>query len=316
MVNMLCFLFLGTFGWGISLYLIKILLVSFSPTDIVFYRMAIGALTLIFLAFALRLKTNNIKGLIIDGIVVGTFNMSIPFYLTTFAEKNVSSSLASIINGLTPLFTLILGVVFFSSRQKISFTNILSIVLGFLGIVIINSDFNFTKGSSIDFIALIVTTISYGITTNYFKYYARTKDPILVSASAAIVSAMSMLIFKFLTEPLLSWSLPMDAKQIASLLWLGVIGSGICLYLYCFLIKNSGAVFASMITYLMAVTGILAGVLLLDESVSAMVGLGCILILVSIILINHSDQLNKLAKRINKLYLTRNLSEQVNDVAK
>src|SRR5690606_25584832 len=117
--------------------------------------------------------------------------------------------------------------VFFSSKQKISFTNMLSVVLGFLGIVIINSDFDFTKGSSIDFIALIVTAISYGITANYFKYYARTKDPILVSSSAAIVSAMSMLIFKFSTESLLSWSLPIDLKQIASLLWLGVVGSGL-----------------------------------------------------------------------------------------
>src|SRR5580704_1400963 len=101
MANLFSFLFLGTLGWGISLYLMKILLVSLTPTEIVLYRMAIGATSLFILAKILKLKTDNIRGLILDGIIVGTFNMTLPFYLTTFAVRNVSSSLASVINGLT-----------------------------------------------------------------------------------------------------------------------------------------------------------------------------------------------------------------------
>lgn len=308
MANLFSFLFLGTLGWGISLYLMKILLVSLTPTEIVLYRMAIGAASLFILAKLLKLKTDNIRGLILDGIIVGAFNMTLPFYLTTFAVRNVSSSLASVINGLTPLCTLILGIVFFSSKQKLGVLNLLSIVLGFIGIMIINSDVSIYQGSAVELIALLVTTISYGITANYFKYYARTKDPILVSAVSAFVSAITMLIFKCATESLVNdWGMPQDMYQIIALLWLGVIGSGFCLYLYCSLIQNAGAVFASMITYLMTITGVIMGVVFLHETISPQVMMGCIFIFLSLLLVNHAPLFEKIVVSISRQISLKNV---------
>lgn len=301
MANVFSFLFLGTLGWGISLYLMKILLVSLTPAEIVLYRMAIGAASLFFLAKLLKLKTDNIRGLIMDGIIVGTFNMTLPFYLTTFAVNTVSSSLASVINGLTPLCTLILGIVFFSSKQKLGVLNLLSIGLGLIGIIIINSDVSIKQGSAVELMALLATTISYGITANYFKYYARTKDPILVSAVSAFVSAMTMLVFEYVTESSMSyWGMPQDIPQIIALLWLGIIGSGLCLYLYCALIQNAGAVFASMITYLMTITGVIMGVIFLHETISQQVMIGCTFIFFSLILVNHASFFDKAIGSISK----------------
>jgi len=308
MANIFSFLFLGTLGWGISLYLMKILLVSLTPTEIVLYRMAIGAASLFILAKLLQLKTDNIRGLILDGIIVGTFNMTLPFYLTTFAVNTVSSSLASVINGLTPLCTLILGMVFFSSKQKLGVLNLLSIVLGFVGIIIINSDASIYQGSAVELMALLATTISYGITANYFKYYARTKDPILVSAVSALVSAITMLMFKCATESSVNtWGMPQDIPQIIALLWLGVVGSGFCLYLYCSLIQNAGAVFASMITYLMTITGVIMGVIFLHETISHQVMIGCIFIFFSLILVNHSPLFEKLFVSISRQISLKNV---------
>lgn len=308
MANLFSFLFLGTLGWGISLYLMKILLVSLTPTEVVLYRMAIGAASLFILAKILKLKTDNIRGLILDGIIVGTFNMTLPFYLTTFAVRNVSSSLASVINGLTPLCTLILGIVFFSSKQKLGILNILSILLGFIGIIIINSDVSIYQGSVVELIALLATTISYGITANYFKYYARTKDPILVSAASAFVSAITMLVFKYATELSTShWGMPQNMHQIIALLWLGIIGSGFCLYLYCLLIQNAGAVFASMITYLMTITGVIMGVVFLQETISPQVMIGCISIFFSLILVNHALLFEKIFVSISRQISLKNV---------
>lgn len=301
MVNLFSFLFLGTLGWGISLYLMKLLLVSLTPTEIVLYRMAVGAASLFILAKLLKLKIDNIRGLILDGIIVGTFNMTLPFYLTTFAVKNVSSSLASVINGLTPLCTLILGIVFFSSKQKLGVLNLLSIVLGFIGIIIINSDVSIYEGSVVELIALLATALSYGITANYFKYYACTKDPILVSAISALISAMTMFIFKCATEASINyWGIPQDIPQIIALLWLGVIGSGFCLYLYCSLIQNAGAVFASMITYLMTITGVIMGVVFLHETISPQTMIGCLFIFFSLILVNHASLFEKIFVSISR----------------
>lgn len=284
----------------------KILLVSLTPTEIVLYRMAIGAASLFILAKLLRLKIDNIRGLILDGLIVGTFNMTLPFYLTTFAVKNVSSSLASVINGLTPLCTLVLGVMFFSSKQKISLSIMLSILLGLIGIIIINLDTDTYHWSFLELVALLVTTISYGITANYFKYYARTADPVLVSAASACVSAITMLVFKCTADPCTNyWGMPQEIHQIVALLWLGVIGSGLCLYLYCLLIQNAGAVFASMITYLMTITGVITGVVFLHETISPLVLIGCISIFVSLILINHPSLFDDLFVSVSKQTLSK-----------
>ena len=308
MTNVFSFLFLGTLGWGISLYLMKILLVSLTPTEIVLYRMAIGAASLFILAKLLKLKTDNIRGLMMDGIIVGTFNMTLPFYLTTFAVNTVSSSLASVINGLTPLCTLTVGIVFFSSKQKLGVVNLLSIVLGFIGIFIINSDVSIYQGSAVELMALLATTISYGITANYFKYYARTKDPILVSAVSALVSAMTMLLFKCAKESSMNyWGMPQDMYQIIALLWLGVIGSGLCLYLYCSLIQNAGAVFASMITYLMSITGVIMGVVFLHETISSQIMIGCVFIFFSLILVNHASFFEKISVSIARQISLKNV---------
>ena len=113
-----CVLFIGTIGWGISIHIMKLLIVILTPAEIVLYRMAIGTMTLFLLATIMESRVHNIKDLLIDGIVVGTFNMSIPVDFTTYAVQTVSSSLASIINGMTPLFTLLLGVFIFNCRQE------------------------------------------------------------------------------------------------------------------------------------------------------------------------------------------------------
>lgn len=302
MRNLFCFLFLGTLGWGVSLYLIKILLVSLSPSEIVLYRMAIGALTLSALAIFLKLKIHNLKSLFYDGVIVGTFNMTIPIYLTSYAEIHVTSSLASILNGLTPLFTFLLGIIVFSSKQKFSWVSILSILLGFTGIVVIHSDVSIHSSTTIDLIALIITSISYAVAANYFKYYARTQEPVLVAGMSAIVSTVTLFVYHLYETPIYNWHIPTLSNQLLALFWLGAVGSGVSLYLYCYLIKQTGAVFASMITYLMAVTGVFMGVFFLGETFSTSSFIGCICLVLSLILINHQQFINKFFKRFRMFY--------------
>ena len=288
MINLLCFIFLGTFGWGGSLFLIKILLVSLSPDEIVLYRMAIGALSLFLLAKLLKIKVNNPRALLFDGVVVGAFNMTIPCYLITHAELFVTSSLGSVINGLTPAMTFVIGVAFFRSGEKVSFINIISLLLGFVGILVVNSDVMLTQGAMWGVFALVGACIAYGVNANYFKYYARTKEPILVAAMASLVSALIMLVVGISSHSSLHWNLPTTTGQLMAILWLGIIGTGLSLFVYCLLIKRVGAVFASMITYLMTVTGIVMGVLFLHESISFTQMLGSLLIIGSLVLYNHA----------------------------
>ncbi len=298
MTNFFCFIFLGTLGWGISLSLIKILLPSLTPTEIVLYRTLIGAISLISIIFIWKIKIQKFRLLIIDGLIIGIFNMAIPLYLTSFAEKNISSALASIISGLTPLCTFLLGIFCFPTQDKFNYINILSILFGLLGIIIINYDFTLTNQSFIDIIALLLTCISYGIAANYLKYYAKTDNILLISAMAAVFTTFLMLIMKLFFENH-SWNMPHSFLEIFSLLWLGVIGSGISLFLYFYLIQNSSAFLATMITYLITITGVIIAIVFLNETINNVSLIGCLCLIVSVLLINHFKQIFLYIKKMN-----------------
>lgn len=297
MLNLFLFLFLGTLGWGVSLCLIKILLVSLTPTEIVFYRVLIGSFSLFAILLLLRLKPHKLKDLFQDGLILGLFNMALPFYLTTLAEKTVSSALASVLNGLTPLCTFLLGFCFYSERPTFRIFNCLSLVLGFLGVVLINFDTLRGGGQVFHILAMLGTCFSYGIAANYLKTHSHGKDPLWVSAFAASISSLIMLSFQLKNGPLISWHYPRTGIQLAALIWLGLVGSGLSLYLYCLLIRRMGAVIASMTTYLMTVTGVFLGVVLLDERMSWIVILGCTFILLSLLMMNHTGSLERFFKR-------------------
>ncbi|MBV9575979.1 MAG: DMT family transporter [Gammaproteobacteria bacterium] len=299
MINWICTIFLGTLGWGVSLFLIKILLKSLTPTEIVLYRMIIGSFILFILIKILDFKISQKKYLLRDGFVLALFNIVIPFYLTTYAEKSVTSSLASVVNGLTPIFTFMLGIIFIPSQRQINWINFLSVLMGFTGIIIMNFSDPYHSDNLIYFIALIVASFSYAIAANYVKTFAKIKNPILLSTAAAFFSVVLMLLYKLMTVERFNWHLPQNSQEIMALLWLGSVGSGISLYLYCLLIQRNGAVNASMVTYLMLVTGVLAGTLFLNEPLSAMVIFGCICTVFSIILINHSSWLTR---KFSQLY--------------
>ncbi len=304
MIDFLCFIFLGTIGWGISLYLIKILLISLTPVEIVLYRMAIASVSLFLMAWILKLKSGNIKLLVMDGVIVGLFNMSIPFYLISYAEKTVSSSMSSIINSMTPIFTALLGIIFYSSRQKISISMLFGIMLGFLGIVIINSGFMVGRESADGMAALLLACISYAVTAIYFKYHVHSNQPVLIAFVAAASSTITMCILKLVIDTPYHWGLPQTVEQIAALCWLGIIGSGLSFYLYFLLIKRAGPVYASMVTYLMMLTGVIMGVCFLHETASRLTVAGCICIFGSLILVNHTTQLQTIIAGRRKLVVS------------
>lgn len=291
MTSWVAFVFLGTLGWGISLFLIKIMLVSLTPLDIVLYRMIIGACSLIVLIKYFRIRITNYIHLMKDGFIVGMFNMAIPFYLTSYAEKHIASVLAAIMNGLTPLFTCLLSISLFATQQPFNFFHLMSIVFGMVGILMMHIESVLNTGQMKDLFALLGVSVSYAIAANYIKTVANTKEPLLLAAVAAIFTVIIMLACKLVAHEMWQWNVPVNALQVSALLWLGVIGTGFSLYLYCFIIQKLGAVVASMITYLMVITGMLTGSLLMKESITSMMFIGSFCIVMSLVFAIHQDQI-------------------------
>ncbi|MCT4614251.1 MAG: DMT family transporter [Marinifilaceae bacterium] len=276
-------LFILAFVWGSSFILMKIGLVNFSSENAAIIRMTSAAITL--LPFALK----NLKGLkpADYGILAlsGFLGNFFPAFMFTKAQTEISSSLAGMLNSLTPVFTLLIGIVFlrvkFGIRQMGGF--ILGLV-GALGLVFVRSGVDF---SGINFYALIVViaTLLYGININLVKSKLSHLSGIQITSISFAATLPASLICLFssdfipqLTNTGLSYSL-------LALITLGVIGSAIAMIFMNSLIRYSSAVFASSVTYIIPIFAILWGVL--DNEVVNYKHLLCMsAILIGVYLIN------------------------------
>jgi drug/metabolite transporter (DMT)-like permease len=246
--------------WGSSFILMKKGLEAYSYQQVALLRLAITGLFL--LPFAIRsFRKVNMRRLGLMTIV-GVVGNGIPAFLFTKAETGIDSSLAGILNSLTPLFTLIVGLMFFKSKTK--WYNVLGVIIGLGGTVGLMNvfgdkslEFNFTYG-----IYVIIATLLYAINLNVLKRFLKDVDAITITAYAFLTIGLPSLVYLFAATDFVS-VLQSHPKALASLGYtaiLGIVGSALAVILYNKLIKTSGVLFAASVTYMMPIVAVLWGI--------------------------------------------------------
>ncbi|MCF8378380.1 MAG: DMT family transporter [Bacteroidales bacterium] len=251
-------LFILAFIWGSSFILIKIGLKSFSSEQTAAIRMLLASLVL--LPFAIKnlklLKRKDLKSLLIAGFI-GSF---IPAFLFTKAQTRIDSAVAGMLNSLTPVFALIVGLVLHHMRTK--WSQVLGILLGLVGAIGL-----ITGGSNVHFgsintyaLFIVLATLFYGISVNEIKAnLTHLKGMQITSLSFMFISPVAFIYllttsFDTVTiDP--QW--PLHLLAIASL---GIIGTAFAMLLMNSLIRYSSAVFASSVTYIIPIFAILWGI--------------------------------------------------------
>ncbi len=274
--------------WGSSFILIKKSLVAF-PAPMV------GALRVIFAAlFLLPFAYKNLKAVEKAEIkylfVVGLTGSFIPAILFALAQTQISSSIAGVLNSLTPISVLVIGFVFFS--QKIYKSSVWGVLLGLLGSFILIVGFSIDSLADINFYAffVILATIMYGINLNIIKYkLINVKPTHITSISVSMVFPIAAVYLLFFT-PALSMNYNKDFLfPLLAVAVLGIVGTGLALFLFNRLVKVSSAIFTSSVTYLIPVVAIAWGIVD-GESMLYNHVIGMILILGGIILINKKPK--------------------------
>lgn len=263
--------------WGTSFLFIKVLISSMAPEAVVFGRCFFGAVIL-FLIYLFSKQKNNFKKLPwLQIIFVSLTNNALPWLLICSSETKLSSGLASIINATTPIWTLIIGFLFFSSHLK--FNQWIGIIVGFTGIFIL-SDFKmgvFHSGNTLGIILMSGATLCYGVGAQLSKKYLSKLSVIETSFFTLTVSAIISFMIMFITAPQ-SLHMVFNTKTILPLLGLGAFGSGVAYILYYFLVKEGSAEFASLVTYLVPVSAIIWGALILKEAIHLSMIIGLLVI--------------------------------------
>lgn len=267
--------------WGSSFILIKKGLVSLSPMQLGSLRIIFSAVFLLIIGFKslTQIKQYQWKYIALTSLF-GTF---IPAFLFAVAQTQISSSVSSILNSLTPLNTLIIGGVAFGLTFKRS--QILGVIIGLIGtlLLIINGALNHPNQNYWYTILVLIASICYATNVNLLKKYLSDVKPLSISTGNFVVMLIPALIVLFSTDFL---SVVANAEVQNSMIYiviLGVVGTGIANIIFFKLIQMSSPVFATSVTYLIPVVAFFWG-LLDNEMLTPIQFIGAFIILVGVYL--------------------------------
>lgn len=245
--------------WGSSFLLMKYALVELDPFQIAFYRIFIG------MTFINLLKIEHIPISKRDHVftaIVGFLWMSLPFYLFAESEQTISSSLAGLVNGSTPIFISLFAVIFF--KQKISNIKKIYLSTGFFGIYVLSFGFEVTNFNlSTGLLLALLASISYGFAANFVQPLIHSYGALVTLRMALrYASIFSFFLFIFNSEFLL----PTPGGSLFHMLLLGVGGSGIAFLSFYSLIDDVGAIFGSITVYIIPIFSVIFGYIFLQET--------------------------------------------------
>jgi drug/metabolite transporter (DMT)-like permease len=271
--------------WGSSFILMKRGLDSFTSDEVAALRISIAFLFLV--PFLIRHWKIDFKKYYKGLLIMGIFGNLIPAFLFTLAETRISSSLTGMLNALTPLFTVLVALIWIKINP--SPRKILGIIIGFIAAVCLilfeHSD-NMFSNFSYGFLVLLAT-ICYAISINGIKKYLGDLNSIKATVWAfAFTGPPSLIYLLFFSDFSLHMAAnPGSMTSLGYIVILAVFGTALSVMLYNLLIKNAGVLFASSCTYLIPIVAVLWG-LFDGEKVNLPQIFSIFVIILSVYLIN------------------------------
>lgn len=269
--------------WGSSFILIKKGLEVYSPLQVACLRIGIAGLSLLPIAL-MNLKKVSAKQFKYI-LAFGLCNAGLPAFLFAMAQTKINSSTSGILNSLTPLFTFLVGILFF--KVLFTYQKLLGVIIGFVGalMLILYRDSEITGGTEqthiIYFLMIVFATLLYGFSANIIKHHLQDVPGKVISSFAYLsygVPLIGVLFFTGFTETVQQ---PQALESLGYIALLAVAGSAVAIIFFSKLIQMSNALFASFVTYLIPVVAILWG-WFIGESVSVITFFALIIILVGV----------------------------------
>lgn len=288
--------------WGPSFLFIKIAVVEIPPLLLAALRIGLGA---VLLNAILLIKGDYLpkdKKFWLDVTIGGFFAIGLPFGLINWGQQFIDSGLASLINGLVPIFTIITAAVLMPS-ETIGENKIKAAGLGFIGLIILlyPSLKDGISASTFGIVAIALAAISYSIGLVYIKKRLTGIASFKAPAAQLLVVSFYLIPIGFLSKGSLDF-LAVSLAAWGSVLALGVLGTAIAFIIYFKLIEQAGPSYASMVTYLMPVIGVILGVVFLKELLTIWTIGGGALILLGIYLANKKEPARKPTRVDVRLY--------------
>ena len=276
----LLLLLIGTI-WGSSFILMKKGLVVFEDTQIAAMRMGLSCLvTLPFLIG--RFKEISKKEWLVL-LSVGLLGNGIPAFLFATAQTKIDSSLTGMLNSLVPILTMIFGLLLFGLKTWP--LQVVGLIIGFIGALLLIIMPHGIDGFEPHALLVVLASMCYAFNLNMVRKYLSKMPSMLITAGSFIWVGPLCLIYLFSTDFTTRFEHEYSTESFGAIVILAVVGTTIAVLMFNKLIQSGGAVFASMVTYIVPVVAILWGVLD-GESISFWSILGVTVILGGVYLVN------------------------------
>jgi drug/metabolite transporter (DMT)-like permease len=293
--NWLLFLALG-FMWGSSYLFIKLAVDDFGTFTLVALRLLVGAGLL---WVAMRIKGQALpreRRLYGHLIVMACVNIVIPFVLITWAERSVDSSVAAILTSAVPLFTIVIAPLVLPD-EPIRVNGVAGLVVGFVGVIVLTSrDFGAGGTDLIGVAALLGAALSYGVGAVYSRHNMRGVPPMIPAVFqvtfAMLIAGTVALVFEH------PWDARPDLQAIFSIIWLGLLGSGLAYLVVFRLFAVWGATRTTLVAYEIPVVGIILGFVVLNEPIDIRLLIGTALVVGGVALVNSRFGQRRLFGRV------------------
>ncbi|MDD3004689.1 DMT family transporter [Flavobacterium sp.] len=274
-------LFVLALIWGSSFILIKKGLIGLTPFQLGSLRIVFATVFLLLIGFkSLQTIPHTKWKFVALTAMVGTF---FPAYLFAMAETVISSSIAAVLNSLTPLGALLIGVLAFG--LQVEKRQIYGVIIGLIGsiLLVLNGESSNSEQNITYTLMVVFAAFCYSLNVNLIKKYLSDVKPLAITTGNFIILLIPALIVLYITGFDKVVARPEVQTAMIYIAILGVLGTGIANIIYFKLIQMSSPVFASSVTYMIPVVAFFWGILD-QELFNLMQYMGAIIIFIGIYL--------------------------------
>ena len=273
--------------WSSAFFNIKIATYSYGPVTIAFLRTFFGAIPVIGLCLVKKIKIEAFSKDWYWFAIIGIINLVIPFFLIAYGVQKVQSNLAAILMASTPLSATVLAH-FFIDNEKINLIKVLGVLIGFSGIVFLFSDNILINENNFLSALIIFFASTFYVIGGILTLKVSNKKNENVTASILIWATIFLIpVTAFIEKP---WNLNPSNDSTISIIYLGVVATGLAWLLRFKILKNNGLVFQAQVAYLIPIFGIILSYIFLKEIITPKVIVSVAAIIVGIYFVRKASK--------------------------
>ena len=277
--------------WASAFFNIKIATYSFGPITIAFLRVFFGAIPVLLLCYYKKIKIEAFSKDWYWFAMIGFINLVAPFFLIAYGVQSVQSNLAAILMSTTPLSSTVLGH-FYTKNEKFNFIKTIGILIGFSGILYLFSDnILINENNFFSAILILLGSTCYVIGGVLTLKISKKKNENVTGSILVWAVLILIPIVSIVEQP---WSVSPRLDSSISVIYLGLVSTGIAWLLRFRILVNNGLIFQSQVSYLIPIFGTILSYIFLKELITFKVLISLIAVSVGIYFVRKAD--NKISK--------------------